>query len=190
MLSVIVLASGNSKRFKGNKLLYEIDGKPMYLYTVEKLINLKKKCKYIGEIIFVTKYQKIINNLKNKDIKVVKNKNSEFGISQSIKLGVSNSNNNCYMFIVCDQPYITEDTLDRFIDGFIKCGKNLGCVSSGGVLLNPTIFTKKYKDDLMNLEGDKGGKKIILNNLEDLFVFEVYDKKELIDIDYKEQLED
>ena len=42
----------------------------------------------------------------------------------------------------------------------------------------------------MNLEGDKGGKKIILNNLEDLFVFEVYDKKELIDIDYKEQLED
>ena len=99
MLSVIVLASGNSKRFKGNKLLYEIDGKPMYLYTVEKLINLKKKCKYIGEIIFVTKYQKIINDLKNKDIKVVKNKNSEFGISQSIKLGVSNSNNNCYMFI-------------------------------------------------------------------------------------------
>ena len=42
----------------------------------------------------------------------------------------------------------------------------------------------------MRLEGDKGGKKIILKNLEDLFVFEVCDHYELIDIDYKEQLED
>ncbi|MDY4576304.1 MAG: nucleotidyltransferase family protein [Intestinibacter sp.] len=190
MLSVIVLASGNSKRFKGNKLLYEIDDKPMYLRTVEKLINLKEKCKNIGEIIFVTKYQKIINDLKNRDIKVIENKNSEFGISQSIKLGVSNSNNDCYMFTVCDQPYIREDTIENFIEGFIKSGKNLGCVSSDGLLLNPTIFTKKYKDDLMRLEGDKGGKKIILKNLEDLFVFEVCDHYELIDIDYKEQLED
>ena len=41
-LSIIVLASGNSKRFRENKLLYEIDEKPMYLHTVEKLINLKK----------------------------------------------------------------------------------------------------------------------------------------------------
>ena len=46
-LSIIVLASGNSKRFRENKLLYEIDEKPMYLHTVEKLINLKKKYEYI-----------------------------------------------------------------------------------------------------------------------------------------------
>lgn len=189
MLSVIVLASGNSKRFKGNKLLYEIDDKPMYLHTVEKLINLKKKCKYIGEIIFVTKYQKIIDDLKNRDIKVIENKNSEFGISQSIKLGISNSNNDYYMFTVCDQPYIKEDTLETFIKEFFKSGKNLGSVSSDGILFNPNIFAKKYKDDLMNLEGDKGGKKIILKNLDDLFVFEVQNHKELIDIDYKEQLE-
>ena len=69
----------------------------------------------VDEIIFVTKYDKIIDNLKNKDIKVVKNNNSEFGISQSIKLGVSNSSNNIYMFIVCDQPYIKKETIDKFI---------------------------------------------------------------------------
>lgn len=185
-LSIIVLASGSSKRFGENKLLYEINKKPMYLYTVQKLINLKKKCKNIDEIVFVTKHEKIIKELQNKDIKVVENKQSEFGISQSIKLGVSNSRNKVYMFIVCDQPYIKETTIQNFIKKFVKSGKNLGCVKSDNTLLNPTIFTEKYKDKLMDLKGDKGGKKIILENLNDLFVFEVEDKKELIDIDYKE----
>ena len=157
----------------------------MYLHTLDKLIDLKKVNDNIDEIIFVTKY----NNLKNKDIKVIKNNNSEFGISQSIKLGISNSFNNAYMFIVCDQPYIKKETINKFINEFIRSKKNLGCVSNDGILLNPTIFTDKYKDKLLKLDGDKGGKKIILKNIDDLFIFDVLEKRELIDIDYKSQLE-
>ena len=131
-----------------------------------------------------------ILDLKDKDIKVIKNNNSEFGISQSIKLGVSNSSNSVYMFIVCDQPYIKKETIDKFINQFTKSEKNLGCVSNNNVLLNPTIFTRKYKQKLLNLSGDKGGKKIILDNLDDLFTFEILDKKEVKDIDFKYQVED
>ena len=161
----------------------------MYLHTLDKLIDLKKVNDNIDEIIFVTKYDEIINNLKNKDIKVIKNNNSEFGISQSIKLGISNSFNNAYMFIVCDRPYIKKETINKFINEFIRSKKNLGCVSNDSILLNPTIFTDKYKDKLLKLDGDKGGKKIILKNIDDLFIFDVLEKRELIDIDYKSQLE-
>lgn len=170
-------------------MLHKINKKPMYLHTLDKLIDLKKVNDNIDEIIFVTKYDEIINNLKNKDIKVIKNNNSEFGISQSIKLGISNSFNNVYMFIVCDQPYIKKETINKFINEFIRSKKNLGCVSNDGILLNPTIFTDKYKDKLLKLDGDKGGKKIILKNIDDLFIFDVLEKRELIDIDYKSQLE-
>ena len=41
----------------------------------------------------------------------------------------------------------------------------------------------------LKLDGDKGGKKIILKNIDDLFIFDVLEKRELIDIDYKSQLE-
>ena len=170
-------------------MLHKINKKPMYLHTLDKLIDLKKVNDNIDEIIFVTKYDEIINNLKNKDIKVIKNNNSEFGISQSIKLGISNSFNNAYMFIVCDQPYIKKETINKFINEFIRSKKNLGCVSNDSILLNPTIFTDKYKDKLLKLDGDKGGKKIILKNIYDLFIFDVLEKRELIDIDYKSQLE-
>ena len=96
---------------------------------------------------------------------------------------------NAYMFIVCDQPYIKKETINKFINEFIRSKKNLGCVSNDGILLNPTIFTDKYKDKLLKLDGDKGGKKIILKNIDDLFIFDVLEKRELIDIDYKSQLE-
>ena len=50
-------------------MLHKINKKPMYLHTLDKLIDLKKVNDNIDEIIFVTKYDEIINNLKNKDIK-------------------------------------------------------------------------------------------------------------------------
>lgn len=37
-IALIMLAAGNSRRFGGNKLLYEIDGNPMYRYILERLI--------------------------------------------------------------------------------------------------------------------------------------------------------
>lgn len=37
-IALIMLAAGNSCRFGSNKLLYEIDGKPMYRHILEKLM--------------------------------------------------------------------------------------------------------------------------------------------------------
>ena len=37
-IALIMLAAGNSWRFGSNKLLYEIEGKPMYWHILEKLL--------------------------------------------------------------------------------------------------------------------------------------------------------
>ena len=37
-IALIMLAAGNSRRFGRNKLLYEIEGKPMYRHILEKLL--------------------------------------------------------------------------------------------------------------------------------------------------------
>ena len=81
-------------------------------------------------------------------------------------------------------------TIDKFINQFVKSKKNLGCVSNNDILLNPTIFTSKYKQKLLNLSGDKGGKKIILENLNDLFTFKILSEKEVIDIAIKPEVVD
>ena len=55
---LIMLAAGNSRRFGSNKLLYEIEGKPMYLHVLEQLKQVQKKIPDSG-IIVLTQYQEI-----------------------------------------------------------------------------------------------------------------------------------
>ena len=38
-IGMILLAAGYSRRFGSNKLLYEIEGRPMYLRTLDQLIQ-------------------------------------------------------------------------------------------------------------------------------------------------------
>ena len=47
------------------------------------------------------------------------------------------------------------------------------------------IFTKKYYDSLLSINGDKGGKAVITAHRDDTVVLKVNDVKELTDMDVK-----
>ena len=113
-INLILLASGNSIRFNGNKLLETVNEKPMYMNVIKKVIKLE-----FNKIILVTKYEEIKADLSKYPIQVVMNKNSELGISHSIKLGINeNVEADAYMFMVCDQPFISLESLGKLIDIF------------------------------------------------------------------------
>lgn len=184
-INLILLGAGSSKRFNGNKLLTKIKDKPMYMNIVENILDLN-----LNKIIFVTQYEEIKKQLVDYNIQVVMNENSELGISHSIKLGIE-ADNNCdgYMFIVCDQPFIRAETMKALIDVFIKSGKGMACVEYNNQLGNPAIFSKKYKAELINLQGDVGGKFVMRQHFDDLEKVQACHGLELIDIDTKDELE-
>ena len=64
-------------------------------------------------------------------------------------------------------------------------GKGIACVSCEGKLGNPCIFTQKYYDFLLSINGDKGGKAVITAHRDDTAVLKVNDVKELTDMDVK-----
>ena len=182
-INLILLAAGNSKRFNGNKLLAIYKEKPIYMYIVEKVLDLK-----VDKIICVTQYEEIKEGLLNTDINVVINDNSSLGISSSIKLGINfDKSSDGYMFMVCDQPFISIETLNSVIDNFINGDKGIVCVGYGDNKGNPVIFSKRYIDELLLLEGDSGGKKILKGYLNDLKVVNVDNEIELVDIDTQEE---
>ena len=51
---LILLASGYSRRFQGNKLLYELDGMPLIAHTLQKLSTLNPH-----SLIVVTQYEEV-----------------------------------------------------------------------------------------------------------------------------------
>ncbi|EHI97737.1 hypothetical protein CDLVIII_1034 [Clostridium sp. DL-VIII] len=184
-INLILLAAGNSNRFKGNKLLATVNNKPMYMNIMEKVLKIN-----FNKIILVTKYEEIKEALLERNVEVIMNYNNELGISHSIKLGIQKYQDvDAYMFMVCDQPFITLDSIKALIDLYMKSNKGLACLQYGDNLGNPAIFSKKYKNDLINLNGDIGGKYIINRNLDDLVRFEIHDKLEITDIDTRKELE-
>lgn len=181
-INLILLAAGNSKRFNGNKLLAIYKDKPIYMHIVEKVLDLK-----VNKIICVTQYEEIKEALLNTNINVVMNDNSSLGISSSIKLGINfDKNADGYMFMVCDQPFISVQTLKSVIDNFINGDKGIVCVGCGDNKGNPVIFSKRYINELLSLEGDSGGKRILKGHLNDLNIVNVDNEIELIDIDTQE----
>lgn len=184
-INLILLASGNSTRFKGNKLLAPVNNKPMYMNVVEKIVKLN-----FNKIILVTQYEEIKGELSKYPIQIVMNENSELGISRSIKLGINEDvEADAYMFMVCDQPFISLESMENLIERFIKSNKGMACVEHKGSLGNPTIFSGKYKHELLSLNGDVGGKTIMKKHLDDLEKVQIIHEVELMDIDTREELE-
>ena len=211
-MAMIMLAAGNSRRFGANKLLYEIDGIPMYRHVLEQLDDTKKKieniyseysdivqlnnlyrnnitAKIICNIIVITQYDAIAEAVKTKEIQVLYNPHPEDGISSSVKIGLNASlDADAVLFTVSDQPWLTSETICELIHVFLNTSKGIACISYQGKMGNPCIFDRKYYNELLSLEGDKGGKKVIMKHLDDTQVYEIEEGRELEDIDYYESI--
>ena len=88
------------------------------------------------------------------------------------------------MFVVADQPYISEDTICKFIKIVQKkCsdGYKVFSVRYGDKVGNPCMFRAELIPELLKLEGDSGGRKVAKKH--DCCYIEIKNKMELYDID-------
>lgn len=184
-IGLILLAAGSSIRYEGIKLLDTIAGKQMYLHILEQVKDLSLEPKVI-----VTQYDEIEQRALKEGFHVIRNERPQDGISRSIRLGVEailsyEPKLEGMMFSVCDQPYITKETIEDVMDAFCMQEKQIVCATHGEKLGNPCIFGKKYFSSLCRLEGDTGGKAVVKENKNDIFLVQVENSKELVDIDTK-----
>lgn len=189
-LGFIYMASGYSQRFGSNKLLHQLDGKPIYMHSLKSLAEasaiLKKE--YQVSIAVVSQYQEILAEAEKTGLTAVNNTDSMNGITSSIKLGLANlPESNHYAFFVADQPYFKPTTTVSFIKSYLESGKTIGCVSDGNILGNPVIFDRRYVPELLALEGDKGGKRVVSEHLAEVYSFSA-EQEELLDIDSQSDL--
>lgn len=182
----IILAAGFSKRMGENKLLLEYKGRTFVQTIIEKLLEIN-----FNKIILVVSNLEIYKKYKNYNEKVfvIFNDKAEKGISESIKKAVAYAKNNLevdkYMFFVADQPLLKKETILKIIK---ESGSNKIIVpKNNNTMYNPVIFPNKYNSELLSLEGDKGGKQIILKNLDDITFVDIEDSNEFQDVDVIEE---
>lgn len=187
----IFLAAGSGKRFGENKLLYPLQGKPLYQHGYEQIKQATQQRQ--EPLIVVTSHQEIADDVQKERITVAWNDCPQKGITSSIQCGLSAAkgiqNDMAYLFAVADQPFLAKSVLLDFANGFLQSGKDMGCMAYGTEWGNPAIFSGKMAKKLLDLQGDKGGKQLLQKNLQCVFVYQCATNRMLYDIDTKEDLE-
>lgn len=186
-LAMVLLAAGDSRRFGANKLLTKVGEKAMYRHVADEVNAIAEDC--FAKKIVVSQYDEILSDLEKDGFEPVKNQDSALGISHSVHLAlerIPKSYGVC--FSVCDQPWLTKQTVEGLVNCFRKSDKGLACVTSGEIDGNPVIFAPEYREELLGLTGDVGGKKILLAHPEDVSRYVATNGQELADIDEKSQL--
>ena len=187
-IAIILLAAGLGRRFGGEKLLAEWNGKYIYQYAVDCISYLETNCVKI----VVTRQREIQDYAKAAGLTVVLNSEPELGIAHSIQLGMERLEKEItsvdgILFAVCDQPAMKRSTLQTMIDGY-KGGILVS--ETAGHMGNPVIFSIRYAEELKTLKGDTGGRQIIQRFMKDVCYFHIKDKIEMFDVDFRENLEE
>lgn len=178
----IILASGFSERMGENKLLMKFKDNTI----IEQVIDIVKSSN-LNKVILIARDDRIINIGKEKRINSIKNYYAIIGQSSSIKIGINNSNlEENYMFFCGDQPFIDKESINRLIDISNKNKDNIIIPRIEKDFGSPVIFPKEFKEELLDLKGDIGGKYIINNYLDKVLYVEIDNKLFLKDIDNKE----
>ncbi|MEW9123128.1 MAG: molybdenum cofactor cytidylyltransferase [Thermotaleaceae bacterium] len=185
MITAIIMAAGYSKRMKKDKLLLEYRGKTLAQQTLDKVLA----CGF-SQIILVLREGKIPQLRQVNRVKVIENKNADKGMSESIKLGITYAEA-CegYMFFTIDQPLLNTNMIHKLLEAFNQHKNNIIVPHYQGRRGSPVIFPEKFKQALMALEGDIGGKTIINNSLEEVHFVEMENARNLFDVDTQEDYE-
>jgi molybdenum cofactor cytidylyltransferase len=178
---LILLAAGLSRRFgPENKLLHLVEGKPLYRHTLDKLEKLQDE---ETRLLVMTNTPEIQRDCDARGICWGASPQAEDGIAHTIRAALALGNGaDAYVFFVADQPKLKEQTIRRFLAQCRAQKAGLACLASGDVPGNPAWFDRAYLPELQALQGDVGGRRILLRHKDEIFYCPA-ETEELEDID-------
>ena len=183
-IAALILAAGQSRRMGAeNKLLLEIDGKPMVRHVAERVLASSAR-----PVTIVLGHQPdaVKAALGGLDVGFIENPDYADGLSSSLKAGLAAVPESADGAIVClgDMPGVSTDLVDRLIAGFNPVeGRAILAPTRGGRRGNPVLWARRFFDELMTLSGDTGAKHLIGTYGEFLTEIEASDDGVLIDLD-------
>ena len=159
--AAIVLAAGQSRRMgQINKLLIEVDGKPMVRHAVDAAREAGA-----APIIIVTGHQSdALRSAVGGDVQYVHNPNFADGLSTSLRAGVAAVPEECDGALIAlgDMPKVASEHLQSLVAAHDPEEGHLICVPTrGGKRGNPVFWDRRFFDDMAALGGDVGAKHLI-----------------------------
>jgi molybdenum cofactor cytidylyltransferase len=196
-IALLLMAAGSSSRLGQPKQLIELtqaQQQPQsFLRRQVSLMNnicLSTNAKSYCVLGFQS--EKFITHLANfppaKDLTLIDNANWSQGLSSSIAKGVSALSNDvsAVLIFLVDQWQLTTENLSTLVCKWQQQPENIHIASADKRISPPVIFPRLYFNELTNLMGDDGAKKVIKNNMSQVVLSEM--ATAFVDLDTPEQL--
>ena len=181
-LGCIFIASRQSKRFQGNKLLSEFNGRPM----IETVLG-NFPCELFNQTIVVTRYAEVAVTAAQRGFTVVENDGADDSVARTIRLGLDalTPNLDGCLFSVCDQPLLTARSIQAIVDEFIAHPGAIVALGYRGKRGNPVLFPRALFSELGALAPGQSGGAVVAAHMPLLRIVETKNRLELVDIDYR-----
>lgn len=185
----VVLAAGMGTRYAaGNKLLETIDGEPIVRRAVQTFLDSA-----LDSVVVVIGHETdaIRSTLDGLDTDVVVNTNYEAGQSTSMRQGVEVARErdwDAVVFGLGDMPFIRSGSVDLLVRADNVTDYTILAAAYDRKRGNPTLFDAVHYDTLSQIEGDTGGRPLIIESNETALI-ETDDPGVVRDIDTVEDYE-
>jgi molybdenum cofactor cytidylyltransferase len=159
VIAGILLASGASTRFGGDKLLAQLDGRPLVRWSAEALVG------DVDELVVVVREDAagIRAALDGLPIRFAINHDAERGMSTAIRAGITALPADAEAVIIAlgDQPLLDARVVERLITRWRTSGASAvqPCYEDGRG--HPVLFDASLYTALCALEGDVGARAVL-----------------------------
>jgi molybdenum cofactor cytidylyltransferase len=189
-IAAIVLAAGKSSRMGSNKLLAELNGKPLVVHSVEKL-----KSSSVLDVVVVTGNgaEQVKEALRALTVTAVHNEHFAEGLSTSLKCGLGAIPADADAALIClgDMPLVDAQTIDRLISSFSVNDHRTICVPTfNGVRGNPVLWGRQHFGGLLDISGDQGGRLLMEALSDEVVEVACQTNAVLVDVDTPQALID
>ena len=159
MISAILLAAGDARRFGAPKLLEELDGKPLVRWSAESVAGADE----VGELVVVVgaNADEIEKALAGIAARFVRNERAT-GMASSLAVGVDalRPDAEAALVVLADEPRAGGDAMRRVIERYRRGGASVVVPRYRGVRGHPVLFARAVFPELLALDGDRGARSV------------------------------
>ena len=157
----------------------EVEGEKIIERVIKACLNSN-----LDQVILVYRKEEIREIGKTYGLKTIYNGSAEKGQSEYMKLGIkATEEDNSYMFIFLDQPFLTSDVRFELVFEYKRMKMPILIPYYDGNRGIPMIMSNTYKDELLNVQGDKGGREIVKRDSQNVHKVNIVEERPGIDID-------